>query len=148
MTVTSHMVSDADFAAAFEAGRLENDSEIHAQSVRYLADRDVIEIVTSRQVGFLIPRSWVAALQGVPVEDLINLMVWPDGSAIELENRDIQISVDGLMTALLPAMLPPRKLAAMFASRGGKVISGMKRNAAQKNGLKGGRPSKARKTAA
>ncbi len=30
----------------------------------------------------------------------------PDGSAIELEDRDIHISVHGLITAVLPAMLP------------------------------------------
>ena len=49
------------------------------------------------------------------------LEIWPDGSAIELEDRDIRISVHGLMTAILPAMLPPRTAAAIFASRGGKA---------------------------
>jgi hypothetical protein len=84
----------------------------------------------------------------VPVADLARLEVWPDGSAIELEDRDIHISVHGLMTAMLPAMLPPRAVAAIFASRGGKATSDAKRSSAQKNGRNGGRPRKAPGTAA
>lgn len=48
----------------------------------------------------MIPRAWVGVLQGVPADELSQLAVWPDGSAIELEDRDIQISVYGLLTAI------------------------------------------------
>ena len=116
--------------------------------VRYVPDRDAIEIVTTRNAGFLIPRAWIGALQDVPKEDLAKLEIWPDGSAIELEDRDIHISVHGLMTAILPAMLPPRAVAAIFASRGGKASSEAKRSSAQANGRKGGRPRKTAKTGA
>jgi hypothetical protein len=44
------------------------------------------------------------------------------------------------MTAILPAMLPPRAVAAIFASRGGNTTSEAKRSSAQVNGRKGGRP--------
>jgi hypothetical protein len=54
------------------------------------------------------------------------LEVWPEGSAIELEDRDIHISV-GLLTATLPAMLPSRSVATIFASRGGQATSRAKR---------------------
>jgi hypothetical protein len=94
-------------------------------------DRDAIEIVTTRNAGFLIPRQWIGALQEVTTEDLARLEVWPDGSAIELEDRGIHISVHGLMTAILPAMLPSRAVAAIFASRGGKATSDAKRSSAQ-----------------
>ena len=116
--------------------------------MRYVPDRDAIEVLTTRHAGFLIPRAWIGALQDVPVEELANLEVWPDGSAIELENRDIHISVDGLLTAVLPAMLPMGAVAAVFASRGGQATSDAKRSSAQENGRKGGRPRKAAKTAA
>jgi len=109
------------------------------------SDRDAIEIVTTREAGFLIPRRWIGALQDVPTEDLARMETWPDGSAIELEERDIHISVHGLLTALLPAMLSQRAVAAIFASRGGSATSEAKRSSAQANGRKGGRP---RKTAA
>jgi len=140
--MTSHNISDAEFAAALAAGRVEAEAEIRAQAVRYVADRDAIEIVTTRHAGFLIPRGWIGALQDVPIEELAKLEVWPDGSAIELEDRDIHISVDGLMTAILPAMLPTRTVAAIFASRGGRATSDAKRSSAQENGRRGGRPRK------
>jgi hypothetical protein len=143
--MTSDEITDAEYAVALASGQAETETEIRAQSVRYVAVRDSIEIVTSRHAGFLIPRGWIAALRDVPPEDLVKLEVWPDGSAIELEDRDIHISVDGLMTALLPAMLPKKTIAAIFASRGGKATSGAKRSSAQKNGRRGGRPRKTAK---
>jgi hypothetical protein len=140
--MTSHGITDSEYETALTAGQMAADTEIRARSVRYVADRDAVEIVTTRHAGFLIPRSWIAALRDVPPEDLAKLEVWPDGSAIELDDRDIHISVDGLMTALLPAMLPTRTIAAIFASRGGKATSVAKRSSAQKNGYRGGRPRK------
>jgi len=140
--MTSHSINDTEFAAALVAGRMDAETEIRAQAVRYVADRDAIEITTTRHAGFLIPRGWIGALQDVPVEELAKLEVWPDGSAIELEDRDVQISVDGLLTAMLPAMLPSRTVAAIFASRGGRATSDAKRSSAKENGRKGGRPRK------
>ena len=94
--------------------------------------RDAIEIVTSRNAGFLIPRQWIGALQDVSTDELSKLEVWPDGSAIELEDRDIQISVHGLLTAILP-----QSVAAIFASRGGQATSRAKRQSSRANGRKG-----------
>jgi hypothetical protein len=146
--MAKHRVADAEYAGALAAGRMEAETEIRAHAVRYVPDRDVIEIVTARNAGFLIPRQWIVALQEVPKADLAKLEVWPDGSAIELEERDIHISVDGLMGAVLPAMLPPRAVAAIFASRGGKSTSDAKRSSAHENGRRGGRPRKPAKTEA
>lgn len=140
--MTQHQITDAEYAAALIAGRAQADTEILARAVRYIPDRDVIELVIDGNAGFLIPRSWIGALQDVPVEDLSKLAVWSDGSAIELEDRDIHISVHGLMTAILPAMLPARSVASMFASRGGQATSAAKRVSARTNGRKGGRPRK------
>jgi hypothetical protein len=85
---------------------------------------------------------WIGALQDVPIDELSKLEVWPDGSAIELEDRDVHISVHGLLTAILPAMLPSRAVAAIFASRGGQATSRAKRLSSTVNGRKGGRPRK------
>ena len=137
--MAQHEITETEYAVALAAGQLEGEGEFRAQAVRYVPDRDAIEIVTTRNAGFLIPRQWVGALQEVPAEDLARLDVWPDGSAIELEDRDIHLSVHGLLTAILPAMLLPRAVAAIFASRGGKATLEAKRNSAQANGRKGGR---------
>ena len=146
--MTKHQITDAEYAAALAAGEAEAETEVRAQAVRYVPDRDAIEIVTTRNAGFLIPRQWIGALQEVSAADLARLEVWPDGSAIEIEDRGVHISVHGLVTAVLPAMLPPRAVAAIFASRGGKATSEAKRSSAQANGRKGGRPRKTSRTEA
>jgi hypothetical protein len=141
-TMNIQPISDAEYAAALVTGRAESETEIRAQVVRYVPERDAIEIVTNRNAGFLIPRQWIGALQDVPIEELDNLEVWPDGSAIELEDRDIHIEVHGLLAAILPAMLPSRTVAAIFASRGGQATSRAKRLSPKVNGRKDGRPRK------
>lgn len=140
MSASKHRISDAEYAAALAAGRAEADSEVRARSVRYVPERNVIEIMTTQGSGFLIPRSWISALDGVATEELAGLAVWPDGSAIELEARDIHVSVHGLLMATLPQMLPPRVLASVFAARGGRMTSAAKRRSARANGRRGGRP--------
>ena len=54
-------ITDGDYAAALAAGQAEAETEIRAQSVRYVPDRDAVEIVTTRNAGFLIPRHWMSA---------------------------------------------------------------------------------------
>lgn len=137
-----HQITDAEYAAAIATGRAQADSEIRAQAVRYIPDRDAVEIIANRNAGFLIPREWIGALQDVPIKDLTKMEVWPDGSAIELEDHDIHLSVHGLMIAVLPAMLPSKVVSAIFASRGGQATSAVKRTSARTNGRKGGRPPK------
>jgi hypothetical protein len=142
--MTSHAISEAEFAAALAAGRIETETEIRAQAVRYRPERDAVEITTTRYAGFVIPRFWIEALRDVTPDDLGKLAVWPDGSAIEIEERDIHLSVDGLLTAILPAMLPARAVAAVFARTGGRATSDAKRSTARENGRKRGRPRKVR----
>ena len=145
--MAQHEITETEYAVALAADQLEGEGEFRAQAVRYV-DRDAIEIVTTRNAGFLVPRQWIGELQDVSAEDLGKLEIWPDGSAIEIEDRDIHLSVHGLMTAILPAMLPPRAVAAIFASRGGRATSEAKRSSAQANGRKGSRPRKSAKTEA
>ena len=54
MTTNVQRISDAEYAAALAAGRIEAESEIRAQAVRYVPERDALEIVTSHNVSFLI----------------------------------------------------------------------------------------------
>lgn len=136
-------ITDAKYAAALAAGRVDAETEFRASAVRYIPERDAIEIVTQIDAGFLIPRQQIDALRDASPEDLAKLEVWPDGSVIELPHRDVQIGVHGLLTAVLPSMLPARFVAGMFASRGGQATSEAKRRSARANGRRGGRPRKA-----
>lgn len=140
--MTKHEITDQAMAGALDAGRQEAETEFRARSVCYLPDRDAVEIVTTREAGFLIPRAWIRALADLAPEQLAGVEVWSDGSAFELEALDIQVSVHGLLTKVLPAMLPARAVAGLFASRGGKAKSSVKTLTAQENGRKGGRPRK------
>jgi hypothetical protein len=80
----------------------------------------MLEMEFTRDGGFLIPCAWIAALQDVPAEELARLEVWPDDCAVELEERAIHISVDGILTDVFPALLPESALAAIFARQGGR----------------------------
>lgn len=113
--MSEHPINDADHAAALSAGRTQAAAELRARSVRYLPGRDVLEIEILRGGGFLIPRAWIGALRDVAAEELAQLAVWPDGSAIELEARDIHISVEGLLVDVLPDLLPESTLATLSA---------------------------------
>jgi hypothetical protein len=136
--MTEHSITESAFAAALAASHQEAEVEIRARAVRYVADHDAVEILTTRDAGFLIPREWIDALRDVSIQDLAKLAIWPDGSAIEIEDRDIHISVDGLMAAVLPAMLPARAVAALF-----KATSAAKRASVKESGRRGGRSRKA-----
>ena len=93
-------ITDAEYAAALVSGQANAEIEIRGRSIQYIPESDAIWILTNRNFIFFIPRASVHALDDVPTEELALLKLWPDGSAIELENRDIQISVHGLITTL------------------------------------------------
>jgi len=142
MTAGKHEVSDAELARVLEAGRQEAAREFRARSARYVAELDAVEIVTARDGGFLVPRRLIGALRDASPEALAGLEVWPDGSAIEVDALDIQVSVHGLLSAALPAMVPEGVIAGLFARRGGQATSDAKGRGARENGRKGGRPRK------
>ena len=135
-----------DLSRALDTGMREAKTEFRARSVRYDPDRDVVEIVTTQNVGFLVPRAWIGPLAQLSPDQLALLDVWPDGSAIELDTLDIHVSVHGLLSQVLPAMLPTSFLAGLFGGRGGRSTSDAKKAKARENGRKGGRPRKPAKS--
>jgi hypothetical protein len=140
--VTRHNVTDMELATALEAGRQAAESEFRAQAVCFLPDRDAIEVITIGNGGFVIPRRLIGVLRDVSLEDLATMELWPDGSLIEIEDLDIHISVDGMIKAALPVLVPRRIVAGIFAASGGAVKSKAKAESSKQNGRKGGRPKK------
>jgi hypothetical protein len=47
-----HQITNAAYDAAIATGRAQADAEIRAQAVRYVPDRDAVEIITNRNAGF------------------------------------------------------------------------------------------------
>jgi hypothetical protein len=140
--MTRYNITDTEYAAALEAGRRAAESEFRAQAATYLPDRDAIEVITIPNGGFVIPRTLIGVLQDVGPDDLRKMELWPDGSVIEIEDLDIHISVDGMIKAALPVLVPSHIVAGIFAAFGGAAKSTAKARSSQKNGKKGGRPSK------
>ena len=50
--MSTQQISDAEYAVALAAGGTEAEIEIRAQAVRYVSERDAIEIVTNRNAGW------------------------------------------------------------------------------------------------
>jgi len=140
--VTRSRITDADFALAVAAGERAAREEFRARSVRYLPDCDAVEILTLRDGGFVVPRRLIGALEDATANELTELELWPGGSVMELRSKDVQIAVHGLLTAVLPVLLPRPVLASMFAAQGGAARSEAKAATARENGKKGGRPRK------
>lgn len=140
--MTGHKITDREYEMALEAGRQAAESEFRAHSVAYLPDRDAIEVITVSNGGFVIPRRLIGILQDVGSDSLAKMELWPDGSLIEIEDLDIHISVDGMVRAALPVLVPRGIVAGLFAASGGAVKSKAKAESSRRNGKKGGRPKK------
>ena len=71
--------------------------------------------------------------------DLKQMAVGFGGSALCLEERDLHVSIAGLVSASLPLM---EMATALVAARNGRRNSEVKAKTSRENGLKGGRPRK------
>jgi hypothetical protein len=140
--ITETDYTETDYTEAVAAGRDAAKSEFRAESVSYIPRLDAIEVITQRNGGFVIPRGLVKSLQAVDAEHLAGMTLWPDGSLIEIEALDVHVSVDGMIKAALPVLVPRQIAARMFAAAGGAVKSVAKTQSSRQNGKKGGRPRK------
>lgn len=61
--MNQHQITDAEYVAALIAGQGISQDEVRARAVRYVPDRDAIEVVTNHGAGLLIPRPRIGALQ-------------------------------------------------------------------------------------
>ena len=128
--------TDAELQAALAAGRQRRRTERRAASVQYDPVRDTVEIELTDGAAVPLPRAMIAEFRDVPPIDMAKLRVSPVGYGIKLDAHDINISVHGLIAALAT----PGAMAAALGKRGGSVRSEKKRESAQVNGAKGGRP--------
>ena len=104
----AHSITDMAYAEALEAGRRAAEREFRAQAATYVVEQDAIQVITVANGGFVIPRRLVGALQDVEPAALAGMELWPDGSVIEIDCLDIHVSVDGMIRAALPVLVPRR----------------------------------------
>jgi hypothetical protein len=72
-------------------------------------------------------------------EDFVGLTVGFSGTALCHEEKDLHVSIAGLISASKPLM---NMAASVISSRNGRQSSAAKAEAARANGKKGGRPRK------
>ena len=138
MTTMFTPTTDTDLERAILAGRRRHLQERRAANVRYDVGKDAVEIELTDGASVRLPRMMIAELADVTPTDLAALQLSPAGYAIKLSTHDIDISVQGLLTALIA----PSAMAASLGRLGGSAKSPLKTASAAANGAKGGRPRK------
>jgi hypothetical protein len=97
----------------------------------YHPRRDVISLELFNGVALDIPRAAIPTLAKLPQDVLAEMRLGPQGKAIEIRSRDIDISIAGIAR---------EAIGATWTRRAGRARTPKKAAAARANGAKGGRP--------
>ncbi|MEO9019039.1 MAG: DUF2442 domain-containing protein [Gemmatimonadaceae bacterium] len=135
-------LSDAEILQRIPVARAREDADratgLRAIAAFYDSINDLIVIETTRGIRLGFPRRVIAALRNASKEQLAQLTISPSGAGLHWDALDVQLSVPGLLIDALG----PGTAAREVARRGGKSTSNAKADAARRNGVKGGRPTK------
>ena len=126
-------------AQAIERGRKNRSEGLHATAVQYLPSRKCLLIDFADQSAVALPVKNYRELAKLSANELDHLIVGFGGAALCLEERDLHVSIAGLVLASKPLMA---LAVTMIAARNGSRSSTAKALASRENGLKGGRPRK------
>ena len=129
-------LSDAEFQAATERGRLAQQTEPRAASARY--DRETRRVVVELANGctFAFPPSLAQGLEDATAEELAAVEVIGTGYGLHWEALDADLSLPGLLSGVFGTRAHMARIA-------GRATSPAKAAAARANGAKGGRPRSA-----
>ena len=132
-------ISEAEFERANAHMAKLREKLPHAVAAEYDATRGriVVSLSTGIEVAFAPDR--VQGLQQAIPADLHEIEISPAGFDLHFPKVDADI----YLPALLEGFFGSRKwMAARLGAKGGKAVSGKKREAVRNNGKLGGRPSK------
>ena len=121
---------------AREADRIEP----RANAISYDANRGLILVELRSGFAFGFPPERVPGLEGASARDLADVRVSPSGDGLHWDDLNVDASLTGLMAGALNL----REWAPRFM---GQARSEAKAKAARLNGMKGGRPRRAGKSA-
>lgn len=128
-------LTQAEFEAATERGRVATATEARAVSARYDRRRDRIIIELTNGSTFAFPPHLVQCLETMTADELSQVQVLGDGYDLHWDAQDTDFTVPGLVSGIFGTK-------AWLARRAGQTTSPAKAAAARRNGAKGGRPSK------
>ena len=115
---------------------------LHAADLAYLPESEALRIGFSDLSAVILPLGIYPELAALSSEERARLTLGYAGSAVCLEERDLHISIAGLVSASADLMA---MASGVVAARNGSRTTEAKASAARENGRKGGRP---RRTAA
>ena len=122
---------------AIERGRNRASVGVRATGVQYVPQLGSLLFSFRDQTAVALPISNYPELAALDERDLQALSLEFGGSAICLKERDMHVSIAGLVSASQPLM---DMAASLVATRNGQKSSITKSAAARANGRKGGRP--------
>jgi hypothetical protein len=124
---------------AIVEGRKRHSAGLHAASVQYLPALQSVVIGFADRSAVALPVENYPELAELSRAELDRLVIGFGGNVLCLDERDLHVSIAGLVSASQPLM---EMVATVFAARNGGRSSPAKAQAARKNGRKGGRPRK------
>lgn len=120
-------------------GRKRGSTTLQAKGVRYLPEFEALAVSFADQAAVLLPVKKYTELAQLSLAELERIEIGFGGSALCLAERDLHVSIAGLVSASKPLM---ELAATVIAARNGSSSSAAKVAAARVNGQKGGRPRK------
>ncbi len=124
---------------AIVEGRKRRGMTLHAKGVRYLPQFEALVVSFADEAAVLLPVKKYAEFAQLSLTELGRIEIGFGGSALCLDERDLHVSIAGLVSASKPLM---ELAATVIAARNGSRSSAAKVVAARANGQKGGRPRK------
>lgn len=132
-------VTEAVIEQAIAQGKKRRDHGLHATAVHYLPAHRSLLIGFADESAVALPVKNYPELAALSAEELTHLALGFGGSALCLDERDLHVSIAGLVSASKPLM---EMAASVVAARNGSRSTAAKASASRENGLKGGRPRK------
>ena len=133
------VVTAAVLEQALERGKNRPEQGVHATIVQYLQQFQSLFIGFADHSAVALPVNNYAELAELSPAELSRLTIGYGGSALCLDERDLHVSIAGLILASKPLMA---MAATVISARNGSRSSAAKAIAARANGQKGGRPRK------
>jgi len=124
---------------AIERGRNRRGKGLHATAVQYLPKLESLLIGFVDFSAVALPVKNYPELAQLSRAELDHMALGFGGSALCLDERDLHVSIAGLVSASKPLM---EMAATVIAARNGSRSSAAKTQASRENGQKGGRPRK------
>ena len=126
-------LTDAQFDAAAERGRIAQLSEPRAARAWYDRARGHVEIELTNGCTLSFPTHLAQGLERATPDQLAEIEILGAGYGLHWEALDVDLSIPGLCSGLFGTK-------AHMARQAGKATSPAKAAAAKANGAKGGRP--------